>query len=203
MSQHPSQSISHQDLVILLGLFFAIVLSSFAGFGAECDLLRGHTVRLHILANSDDPADQALKLQVRDRILQETGEAFSRPQTQQEALDTARAQLPAIQNAAQEVLMEQGVKEPVQVRLERCYFTTRQYGNLLLPAGIYDAVQVSIGEGAGKNWWCVMYPPLCVSTALAEETPAFQEIQELNQQPLFKPKLAIVELLEGLFHGDE
>ena len=193
-----NRALSRLDLAMALGLAFALLLSSLAGFGAECDMLRGHTVRLHILANSDSPADQALKLQVRDRILQEVGPAFAQPQTQEEALATARAQLPVIRQAARAVLQEAGVEQPVRASLARSYFTTRQYGSLLLPAGMYDAVQVAIGEGAGHNWWCVMYPPLCVPAALDPDAPALQQIQELNQQPHFKPKLAVVELVEGL-----
>ena len=198
MRESTNRALSRLDLAMALGLAFALLLSSLAGFGAECDMLRGHTVRLHILANSDSPADQALKLQVRDRILQEVGPAFAQPQTQEEALATARAQLPVIRQAARAVLQEAGVEQPVRASLARSYFTTRQYGSLLLPAGMYDAVQVAIGEGAGHNWWCVMYPPLCVPAALDQDAPALQQIQELNQQPHFKPKLAVVELVEGL-----
>ena len=72
----------------------------------------------------------------------------------------------------------------------------------MLPAGDYDAVRVTIGEGAGHNWWCVMYPPICVSAAMAEDMPAFEEIETLNSEPLFKPKLAVVEVFEKLFGKD-
>ena len=89
--ENRTPSLSRQDLVAVLGLLCALLISSLAGFGADCDALRGHTVRLHILANSDAAADQALKLQVRDRILQETAGAFAQPQTRQAALATAQA----------------------------------------------------------------------------------------------------------------
>ena len=196
--ENRTPSLSRRDLVVALGLLCALLISSLAGFGADCDALRGHTVRLHILANSDAATDQALKLQVRDRILQETAGAFAQPQTRQAALATAQAQLPAIRRAAEQVLAQAGVDQPVQASLERTYFTTRQYGDLLLPAGVYDAVQVTIGEGAGHNWWCVLYPPLCVPAAAAQDAPAFQQLQQLNRQPHFKPKLAVVELVEDL-----
>mgnify|MGYP002410995834 FL=1 len=78
------------------------------------------------------------------------------------------------------------------------YFTTRQYDDISLPAGIYDAVRVTIGSGKGKNWWCVVYPPMCVATAMAPQSEALNEIEHLNSEPLFRPKLAVVELFEQI-----
>lgn len=107
--------------------------------------------RLHVLANSDRQEDQTLKLQVRDAVL-----AASEGET---VLD-ARL-LKKLERAAQAEVARQGYAYPVTVTRERCYFDTRVYENFSLPAGYYDAVRVVIGEGAGKNWWCVIYPPLC------------------------------------------
>ena len=135
-------------------------------------------------------------------ILADVGGVFAGPQTQADAKETARQNLPAIESAARAALDEAGVDAPVRAELCRMYFTTRQYDDLMLPAGDYDAVRVTIGEGAGHNWWCVMYPPICVSAAMAEDMPAFEEIETLNSEPLFKPKLAVVEVFEKLFGKD-
>ena len=98
-------------------------------------------------------------------ILADVGGVFAGPQTQADAKETARQNLPAIESAARAALDEAGVDAPVRAELCRMYFTTRQYDDLMLPAGDYDAVRVTIGEGAGHNWWCVIFPPLCAQAA--------------------------------------
>ena len=108
-------------------------------------------VRLHVLANSDAVADQNLKLIVRDAVLQ-AAEGVG------EIDDTL---LYRLQEEAQRTVETEGYDYPVQVTREHCWFDTREYETFSLPAGYYDAVRVIIGEGAGRNWWCVVYPPLC------------------------------------------
>ena len=114
-------------------------------------------VRLHVLANSDAVADQNLKLTVRDAVLQ-AAEGVG------EIDDTL---LYRLQEEAQRTVETEGYDYPVQVTREHCWFDTREYETFSLPAGYYDAVRVIIGEGAGRNWWCVIYPPLC--TGVCEE----------------------------------
>ena len=108
-------------------------------------------VRLHVLANSDTVEDQRLKLTVRDAVLQ-AAEGVG------EIDDTL---LYKLQEEAQRTVETEGYDYPVQVTREHCWFDTREYETFSLPAGYYDAVRVIIGEGAGRNWWCVIYPPLC------------------------------------------
>ena len=108
-------------------------------------------VRLHVLANSDAVEDQRLKLTVRDAVLQ-AAEGVG------EIDDTL---LYKLQEEAQRIVETEGYDYPVQVTREHCWFDTREYETFSLPAGYYDAVRVIIGEGAGRNWWCVIYPPLC------------------------------------------
>lgn len=190
--------ITKLDFAVLLGVTLSILLANVALFGQECEVLRTDVVRLHILANSNSEADQSVKLKVRDRILADVGSVFASPQSQQDAKDVARKNLPAVKAAAEHALAENGVSLPVSVELCNMYFNTRQYGEIALPAGYYDAVRVTLGTGEGKNWWCVMYPPMCVSTALADGMPEMDEIQQLNGEPMFKPKLAVVELVEDI-----
>jgi stage II sporulation protein R len=108
-------------------------------------------VRLHVLANSDAVEDQRLKLTVRDAVLQ-AAEGVGQID------DTL---LYNLQEAAQRTVETEGYDYPVKVTREHCWFDTREYETFSLPAGYYDAVRVIIGEGAGRNWWCVIYPPLC------------------------------------------
>ena len=130
-----------------------------------CESVREDVVRLHILANSDSAEDQALKLKVRDAILEASADWQEVAATPEEALALAKARLPHIQAVAQEVMAAEGYTYPVRAEVCRMYFTTRQYDPVTLPAGQYDAVRISIGEAEGQNWWCVMYPPLCVGAA--------------------------------------
>lgn len=195
--------INRFEAAALLGIVLSLLTADIAVFGQECDQLRGDVVRLHILANSDSAADQSLKLAVRDRILRDLGAVFETPATQADAREVAAAQLGQIEQLATQTLAEQGVSLPVRASLCRMYFETRDYENYSLPAGVYDAVRVEIGAGAGKNWWCVMYPPICLPAAAADaqdlsDLPAMQELESLNEQPMFKPKLAVVELFEAV-----
>ncbi len=130
-----------------------------------CEGVRENVVRLHILANSDSEEDQALKLKVRDAILEASADWQETAATPEEALALAEERLPELQAVAQEVVAAEGYDYPVKAEVCRMYFTTRQYDTVTLPAGTYDAVRVSIGKAEGQNWWCVMYPPLCVGAA--------------------------------------
>ena len=130
-------------------------------------------IRLHIVAASDDEADQADKLLVRDGIAELARLELSDCQSKQEAQQTIAARLGRIEQKASEILKEQGRPSNVTVRLTQEHFPLRQYGKLTVPAGTYTALVVTIGEGEGHNWWCVMYPPLCYSgTDLQNEQEA-------------------------------
>lgn len=182
------------------GLLLAMLLSPLAGFGQQCAQVRQEVLRLHILANSDSPEDQALKLRVRDAVLLETGDLFSAAGTLEDARLLAEENLPAIEETARRVLAENGCRLPVRAELTRMYFNTRQYDRSTLPAGEYDALRLTIGEAQGKNWWCVMFPPLCIpaaATAEEGEAPeALRDIQILNEEPHYRLAFASVEWVE-------
>lgn len=188
-----------RELAVLAGLLLALVLSNFTGFASACAEVRADTLRLHILANSDTEADQALKLAVRDAILAEAGELFAAGQTKQQALNAARQSLPALQQIAQETLRAHGCADAVSVRLEELYFETREYEDFTLPAGRYDAVRIEIGAHAGKNWFCVLFPPLCLPAASKEdeEAPAYSQAEQTAIHSPYRLRFAAVELLEG------
>ena len=187
-----------RELAVLAGLLLALVLSNFTGFASACAEVRADTLRLHILANSDSEADQALKLAVRDAILAEAGELFADGQTKQQALAAARQSLPALQKIAQETLRAHGCADAVSVRLEELYFETREYEDFTLPAGRYDAVRIEIGAHTGKNWFCVLFPPLCLPAASEEdeETPSYSQAEQTAIHSPYRIRFAAVELLE-------
>ncbi|MBQ9980897.1 MAG: stage II sporulation protein R [Oscillospiraceae bacterium] len=120
-------------------------------------------IRLHVVANSDSEADQAYKLQVRDRVLAQVSRLT-------EAADSSAAAAELIEENL--ALIGQAAGENCAVQMEKKTFTTRDYGIFALPAGSYTALTVTVGEGAGQNWWCVVFPPLCQSATEEEFTAA-------------------------------
>lgn len=186
------------ELAVALGLLFAILISNFTTFAEECDEIRHSVVRLHILANSDSDSDQTLKLAVRDAILAGTEELFTAPRTKEEAEALAGSHLGEIEAIAQDEIARQGYNYDVSARVVNRFFDTRHYDGFTMPAGRYDAVQVEIGSGDGKNWWCVMFPPMCIPAA-SEHTdlPVEEQIRSLGQPSQYKPAFAVVEAIEG------
>ena len=149
-------------------LTFGVVgcfLLSLCGFAGECDRVRGSVLRLHVLAHSDSPADQALKLKVRDAVVEAAGNAFGDAADAKQAETIARERLPELTAVAQAVVDQAGAPYTVSAIITDQWFDTRVYGEVTLPAGTYRAVELVLGEGEGKNWWCVLFPPLCVSAA--------------------------------------
>ena len=147
------------------GALVICLMLSVCQLHGTCESVRENVVRLHILANSDSTEDQALKLKVRDAILEASADWQEVASTPEEALALAESRLPQLQAVAEQTVAAEGYDYPVKAEVCRMYFTTRQYDTLTLPAGMYDAVRLSIGEAEGQNWWCVMYPPLCVGAA--------------------------------------
>lgn len=150
---------------IHIAMSMALVLSillSLTCFDASCDSVRGSVLRLHILANSDSKYDQEIKLKVRDRLLNESGELFEQIYSYDEAVKKAEQNLPLLQRAAEDELRLLGCDLPVKVEVAKSDFSTREYEEVTLPAGEYTALRVLIGDAKGKNWWCVCYPNMCI-----------------------------------------
>lgn len=177
------------------------VLFSFMPFEANCESISQDVFRLHILANSDSETDQALKIKVRDRILEYTNALYSTAESKDEAIVRTADDLQKIANIAKETICEQGYDYAVQAEVTDDYFDTRTYDTVTMPSGTYKALRVTIGEGKGHNWWCVMYPSLCVGAgtnleALEENLDA-QEYSVLTQEDC-RFKFKIVEYFEKI-----
>ena len=153
------------DIIMALGAALALLLGGFAGFAKECDEIPSEVLRLHIPANSDSPRDQEIKLALRDCVLQEYGTQLSGAHSREEAADTVRGLLPEIEKTCCEFLSQQGVDYGAEAELTEMYFPTRRYEQATLPAGEYQALRITLGSGEGHNWWCVMYPAMCIPLA--------------------------------------
>ncbi len=161
------------ELALLLGVAVAALLG--AWLNGQQSALADKVIRLHVIANSDSQADQALKLQVRDRILNQAGDLFAQGLSREEAERAIVSRLPELAAAGAEVVEEEGYAYPVTASLEEdVWFPTKEYTDFALPAGDYTALRVVIGDGGGKNWWCVVFPPLCLGsvTETTAETAA-------------------------------
>ena len=156
-----------------IALMLALVLTLLWGAWSmqEQDALEQKMIRLHVIANSDTAADQALKLQVRDEVLSCAAEILRQSRGMADAERKLDSALPDIEAAAREKVALEGYDYRVSARLEQTEFPTKEYDGFALPAGEYLALRVVIGEGAGQNWWCVVFPPLCTAAATdLEET---------------------------------
>ena len=151
------------ELALLLALAVTILWGA-ASLGQQEELGR-KVIRLHVIANSDSPEDQALKLRVRDRVLARAQEILEQSADMEQAEQALTAALPELTREARETLAAEGCAQPVQARLEPAEFPTKDYDGFSLPAGKYLALRVIIGQGAGQNWWCVVFPPLCTAAA--------------------------------------
>lgn len=156
------------ELAALLAFIICVCISTYK-LDSECDGIRENVLRLHVIAASDSDADQEIKLQLRDELLVKGKEIFSQSSTKAEAEKKLSDGLGIMQAAADSFLGKNGYPYKASVSLEKSYFPTRAYEGFTLPAGIYDALKVTIGEGDGQNWWCVMFPALCLPAAEKEK----------------------------------
>ena len=151
------------ELALMFGVLVAVIAGSW--LGREQQELADHVIRLHVIANSDSREDQALKLAVRDRILEQAETLYPENATLSQAQAALEGHLNTLAAAGRAVVEEQGWDYPVSASLEECWFPTKEYDGFALPAGNYTALRVIIGEGKGQNWWCVAFPPLCLGAA--------------------------------------
>ncbi len=153
----------------LLAGFFITILFNLTGFANKCESISDKVFRLHILANSDSKEDQELKLKVRDRVLKETSDLFKNAHCKEDAKNLALENIDNIKKIAEDEIHINGFSYNAKVEVVEMFFDTRQYDNIKLPAGSYNALRILIGQGKGHNWWCVMFPQLCIGSATKED----------------------------------
>lgn len=188
------------ELGILIGLICAIALS-FARFEVRCDELRKNVLRLHIIANSDESEDQNLKLRVRDEILKNSTDVFKNCNTTEEAIITAGDNIEKISEIANKVIKENGFDYEASVSVGDTYFDTRVYDDFTLPAGTYKSLIVNLGEGKGKNWWCVVFPCVCVPSATdasLSDSVSLEAAQTAENASKYEIRFKSVEIYEQI-----
>ena len=176
---------------LLLALCFSLCLGTWAQ--AKQSSLSSSLVRLHVIAVSDDEYEQALKLRVRDGVLSYISPKLRNVKSAQQAQEIIKSELDGIKAAAE----SSAEGRSVEVTLSQEYYPTRNYEKFSLPAGKYQSLRVILGEGEGHNWWCVVFPPLCLSAA--EQEQAVESMSEdmrgiVTEEDGYEYKFRILEL---------
>ncbi len=192
------------ELSILLALVICFAFNVTA-FSEKCDSIREKMLRMHVIANSDSDADQQLKLKVRDAVLTAGEEIFDGSVTADDAEEKILPHIDKLRQVALQVIENEGFDYDVQITVQKEFFNTRTYENsVTLPAGYYTAVKVIIGEGKGQNWWCVMFPPMCLPAASGEcdmsEFLTDEETEIVENSEKYQFKFKIVEVFEILLN---
>lgn len=184
---------------LLCSLFLA-VLFNFASFQTKCENISQKVLRVHILANSDSKEDQELKLKVRDKILDYAKKEFISVENKEDAIVLSENSLDKIKNVAESEIRNLGYDYGVKVEIVNMHFNTRQYDNITLPSGNYDALRIIIGKGQGKNWWCVMFPSICIGSCQNDDKTdvVFNEEEKeiIENEKKYEFKFKCVEVYE-------
>ena len=161
-------SVCKKGLLLTLTVCLLILVFSILPVHGESELY-DNVLRLHVIANSDSEEDQALKLKVRDAILAESEVLLEDCQTRDEAIAAVREHLPELEAAARQTMLANDCHDSVHAELGEEVYPTRNYESFCFPSGNYLSLRIVIGEGEGQNWWCVLYPPMCLSAASAKD----------------------------------
>ena len=181
----------------VLALFVACLVCTALWAEATQVRLASQVIRLHVLANSDSEEDQALKLEVRDRVLETTSALLAGETEPQAAAVLLNQHLDDIAQTAAQEISAQGHDDRVEVRLEQTWFPTRQYQGISLPAGNYLALRVLIGAAEGHNWWCIVFPPVCLSAVQSEQVEEAMSVEDyalITRQDGYELRFRTVEL---------
>lgn len=180
-----------KNLGFILFLFVLFVVANAHSYATNVSNgLSSDIFRLHILANSDSEEDQALKLKVRDAIIEYMETLTENVTDKQAVIQLSNEHAEDFKQIAEKVIQENGYDYPVTIEIGNFYFPTKYYGNISLPAGNYDALKIEIGDAKGQNWWCSLFPPLCfvsVSAGVVDE-----EGKEYLKENLSEEEFAII-----------
>ncbi len=186
------------EISLVLAVVFAMLAAWIGEFSRAAETVQQEVLRLHILAESNSEEDQRLKLAVRDRLLQESELWFSEEESKLSAEAVLQNRLKDIAALAEDELQQHGCDAAVSVQLCSTTFPTRVYENFTLPAGEYDALRIIIGDGEGQNWWCVLFPSLCLPSSGSEDWFMEHDLQILQKTPQAEPRFALLEWLQNV-----
>ena len=188
-------------IFVPLFLAFALIIAYVQPFVKTSENISNDVFRLHILANSDSEEDQALKFKVRDEVLAEGQGLFKNCETLEDVLLTCNDNVAYFKKIAENCIRDCGYDYSVNAYVDKEYFNTREYESITLPSGIYNALKIEIGEGKGHNWWCVMFPAICLPSVSDDEINEIlseDEINLINSNNKYEVRFKIVEIYEKI-----
>ena len=182
-------------------LFLLLISAYITPFIQTSERISDDVFRLHILANSDEEADQALKLKVRDAVLEKGQSVFINCNSLDEIINSCENNIDLFEETAENCIKEHGYNYSVNAYVDKEYFNTREYEEITLPSGMYNALKIEIGEAKGHNWWCVMFPAICLSAVSDSEINEIlddEEVELINSNNKFEIRFKIVEIYEKI-----
>ena len=182
-------------------LFLLLISAYVTPFIQTSERISDDVFRLHILANSDNKEDQQLKLKVRDAVLKKGQNVFTDCSSLEEIIASCESNIDLFEETATECIKENGYNYSVNAYVDKEYFNTREYEEITLPSGIYNALKIEIGEAKGHNWRCVMFPAICLSAVSDSEMNNIldeEEIELINSDNKFEIRFKIVEIYEKI-----
>lgn len=191
-------------IAMMTGLIFtlSVSFSDLMDFEKNLREIENNVLRLHIIANSDSEKDQSLKLIVRDGILSQYSDVFKNLDGIDEIIDTAKEHLSEIEQTAEKIIRENGFFYDVSCEVVKMDFDKKEYENFTMPKGFYNALRIKIGNAEGKNWWCVMYPPLCIPATAETDLSEYlteQEVDIITNPKRYEVRFKCVEIYEKIF----
>ncbi len=190
--------------IVLLTVCTVFIMLGFLPVHGEAEIY-DNVLRIHVIANSDSEEDQRLKLKVRDSLLENSSELFTGCTDRNGAAKVIEENRVYLEEIAKKTILDAGYEYPVSIELGEEKYPSRSYGEICFPAGMYLSLRVIIGEGAGQNWWCVLFPPMCLSAASysdIETVPLgltgeqYKLITETND-PKYNVRFKILEVFGG------
>ena len=195
-------------LTLSFSVLIAVLLLNYLPVHGE-EAVYEDTVRLHVIANSDSELDQEVKLKVRDSVLKCVKEQMESVKDKESAVTLLESMKNEIKESADATLKEEGFSERVTVEFTDEKYPVRYYDEFTLPAGTYKSMKVVIGEGEGKNWWCILFPSVCVNNAVSAKddyvaagfTPEQYKVIEKGSKRKYKVRFKILEILSSITNG--
>ena len=202
------------SLIVVMSIMSISISGEVKKISAASEDYKNKLIRFHVIANSDSDEDQNLKLKVRDAVIDYLQPKLELSSSIEESETIIKSEYKELENISKNIVLENGYKNDISVGIDYSTFPTKQYSNVVLPAGEYKALRIIIGEGKGKNWWCVMFPPLCFvdeqSSIIDTETDKklreilteeeYELIAQNNKKQVNKVevKFKIVEILQNI-----
>lgn len=194
--------VSFRKSFILIIVCLSVLLMSWESQKIDAALLEtaipDESIRLRILAHSDSPQDQAIKMLVRDRVVEQMNSWSTEASSLEEARTIVQTNMNVLNLAVADVLEENGQLYTYNVQLSQVEFPTKAYGGIVYPGGQYEALLITLGEAKGRNWWCVLFPPLCFTDILAGEATAKAQVASTQQLDVkTEDDIVVEQVVEG------